>query len=200
MLDRPDIAAALGAAGLSRRPTSTTIPSTRCSNSRCRRLCADRLDYFLRDGLACGVVSREAADRILGTWRSRDRRIVMTDVAVAREAVRLFEVMNRDWWASATEAFIYNEFADALREGMRPRNPPPRRPDDRGRPRPGQARRGRHPVIASQARSIRHFRPESARADTRRASSPKARWLDPPVLIGHTVTPLSVLESQGPRR
>ena len=27
--------------------------------------------------------------------------------------------MNRDWWASPTEAFIYNEFADALREGFR---------------------------------------------------------------------------------
>ena len=27
--------------------------------------------------------------------------------------------MNRDWWASPTEAFIYNEFADALREGLR---------------------------------------------------------------------------------
>ena len=26
--------------------------------------------------------------------------------------------MNRDWWASPTEAFIYNEFADALREGI----------------------------------------------------------------------------------
>ena len=27
--------------------------------------------------------------------------------------------MNRDWWASPTEAYIYNEFADALREGFR---------------------------------------------------------------------------------
>ena len=27
--------------------------------------------------------------------------------------------MNRNWWASPTEAFIYNEFADALREGLR---------------------------------------------------------------------------------
>ena len=27
--------------------------------------------------------------------------------------------MNRQWWAGPVEAFIYNEFADALREGMR---------------------------------------------------------------------------------
>ena len=43
----------------------------------------------------------------------------MTDIDVAREAVALFEAMNRDWWAGPTEAFIYNEFADALREGFR---------------------------------------------------------------------------------
>ena len=48
-----------------------------------------------------------------------DSKIVLSDVDVAREAVALFERMNREWWAGPTEAFIYNEFADALREGMR---------------------------------------------------------------------------------
>ena len=38
---------------------------------------------------------------------------------MAREAVALFETMNREWWAGPVEAYIYNEFADALREGMR---------------------------------------------------------------------------------
>src|SRR5205807_666617 len=82
-------------------------------------LCADRLDYFLRDGLACGVVAPDAAARILAHVAVREARIVFTDITVAREAVALFDAMNRDWWAGPTEAFIYNEFADALREGMR---------------------------------------------------------------------------------
>ena len=47
-------------------------------------LCADRLDYFLRDGMACGVVSpggRRPHPRAPG--RVDDDRIIMTDVAVA---------------------------------------------------------------------------------------------------------------------
>ena len=45
--------------------------------------------------------------------------IVFTDATVAREAAERFSVMNRDWWASPTEAYIYNEFADAIREAFR---------------------------------------------------------------------------------
>ena len=82
-------------------------------------LCADRLDYFLRDGLACDVVKPDFIERILGCLAVVDQQIVLTDVAVAREATALFARMNRDWWASPIEAFIYNEFADALREGLR---------------------------------------------------------------------------------
>ena len=82
-------------------------------------LCADRLDYFLRDGLACGVVTTEFVQRMLGSLAVVDMRIVLRDVEVAREAASLFAMMNRDWWASPIEAFVYNEFADALREGLR---------------------------------------------------------------------------------
>lgn len=78
-------------------------------------LCADRLDYFLRDGMACQVVRRGDVARILGSVAVVDSMIVLDDPAAARLAVRLFEVMNRDWWASGVEAYIYNEFADALR-------------------------------------------------------------------------------------
>ena len=44
---------------------------------------------------------------------------MLRDIEVARQAAALFATMNREWWASPTEAFIYNEFADALREGLR---------------------------------------------------------------------------------
>ena len=98
--------------------TSTTIRDTPSWNapSPCS---ADRLDYFLRDGMACGVIVPSQVARILEHLTVIDQTIVMTDLAVAREAASLFEEMNRNWWASRTEAFIYNEFADALREGFR---------------------------------------------------------------------------------
>ena len=57
--------------------------------------------------------------QILGSLAVVDKKIVLRDIEVARQAAALFATMNREWWASATEAFIYNEFADALREGLR---------------------------------------------------------------------------------
>ncbi len=101
--------------------------------------------------------------------------------------------MNRDWWASDTEAFIYNEFADALREGL-----------DRGVIRPddlmteddlvlAKLDAADIPLINRKLESIRHFRPESVEGYTPRVV-PKARWLDPPVLIGQSVHPLSALQ------
>jgi uncharacterized protein len=193
MLDRPDLAGALGRLGYA--PAEFYDDSIYLMLERpLPSLCADRLDYFLRDGMACGVVSREAADRILAHLAVRDDRIVMTDVAVASEAAELFDVMNRDWWASDTEAFIYNEFADALRQGM-----------DRGVIRQDDLMTEDDLVLAKlyaadipsinrKLESIRHFRPESVEGYTPRVV-PKSRWLDPPVLIGESVHPLSALQA-----
>jgi uncharacterized protein len=193
MLDRPDLAAALGRLGYS--PAEFYDDSIYpLLEQPLPWLCADRLDYFLRDGMACGVVPKDAAGRILRHLAVAESRIVMTDVDVAREAVRLFEVMNRDWWASATEAFIYNEFADAIRAAL-----------DHGILVPddlmteddlvlAKLDAADVPLIHRKLDSIRHFRPASVQGYAPRVV-PKARWLDPPVRIGHSVNRLSVLES-----
>jgi HD superfamily phosphohydrolase len=194
MLDRTDLAAALGRLGYS--PAEFYDDSIYpLLEQPLPWLCADRLDYFLRDGMACGVVSRSDADRILQHLAVADSRIVMTDVQVARDAVRLFDVMNRDWWASDTEAFIYNEFADAVRGAL-----------DRGVLRPGDLMTEDDlvlakldaadiPLVTRKLDSIRHFRPEFAAGYLPRVI-PKARWLDPPVRVGHSVRSLSVLSSR----
>jgi hypothetical protein len=194
MLDRPDLATALGRLGY--KPGEFYDDSIYPLLERpLPWLCADRLDYFLRDGMACGVVSRDAADRILAHLAVADDLIVMTDAEVAREAAGLFEVMNRDWWASETEAFIYNEFADVIREALRLGI---LRPDDLMTEDDVVLARldaAAVPLINRKLHSIRHFRPESVSGYAPRVV-PKARWLDPPVLIGRTVTRLSALESK----
>ena len=81
-------------------------------------LCADRLDYFFRDSLACGVSRLEQACRFIAHLTVVDDTIAFTDAHGGPRGGRRFEVMNREWWASPTEAYIYNEFADALREGV----------------------------------------------------------------------------------
>src|SRR4051794_15752286 len=50
------------------------------------KLCADRLDYFFRDGLACGVLTVEEVDGIRSRLAVVDRTIVLTDRAPARLA------------------------------------------------------------------------------------------------------------------
>jgi HD superfamily phosphohydrolase len=157
-------------------------------------LCADRLDYFLRDGLACSVVTPHAAARILAHLGVQNNRIVLTDPRVAREAVALFEAMNRDWWASPTEAFIYNEFADAVREALRlgalelddlltEDSLVLAKLDAAG-----------SPLVTRKLDAIRHFRPDSAQGYSPRIV-PKERWLDPPVQFAGSVQPLSMLEA-----
>jgi uncharacterized protein len=78
-------------------------------------LCADRLDYFLRDGTACGVVRADFVAGVLGSLRVIDGKLALGSLDLARQAVALFETMNSRWWAGPVEAYIYNEFADALR-------------------------------------------------------------------------------------
>lgn len=153
-------------------------------------LCADRLDYFCRDGLACEVLDPEAVARLLAHVAVVDQTIVFTDVAVAREAVERFAVMNRDWWASPTEAYIYNEFADALREGFRLGA---LSTDDLFRDDAyvmARLQATGSPRIVATLEHIVHFNLERTHGYIARVT-PKLRWLDPPVAHDGRVRRLS---------
>jgi HD superfamily phosphohydrolase len=199
MLDRPDIARALARLGYSPREFYDDSVYSLLEQP-IPLLCADRLDYFLRDGLACGVVTSEFARRMLGCLKVVDKRIVLSDVAVAREATALFETMNREWWASPVEAFIYNEFADALKEGLRLGVLD--RDDFMTKDAFVLAKldASGSRKIARKLDTIRNFRPESARGYVPRIV-PKERWLDPPVQMNGSVQRLSGLTAKkGARR
>jgi HD superfamily phosphohydrolase len=181
-LDRPDLTAAL--AGLGFAPRDFYDDSIYPLLERpLPWLCADRLDYFLRDGLACGVVTPPVANRVLTHLAVVDSMIVLTQVDVAREVVELFGVMNRDWWASPTESYIYNEFADALREGFR--LGALRKSDLYG----DDAhvlellRAAQSSLIDEKLAHIAHFVPDRIAGYIPRVI-PKNRWLDPPVKVG----------------
>jgi uncharacterized protein len=194
MLDRPDIVDALSRLGYSPRDfyDDSIYPLL---EQPLPDLCADRMDYFLRDGRACGVVTPDAACRILDHTATREDRIILTDVVVAREAVALFEAMNRDWWASPTEAFIYNEFADALREGIRLgvlHLDDLMTEDDQVL---AKLESAHSPTIDRTLEAIRHFRPGLVVGYSPRIT-PKARWLDPLVQSGRSVERFSVLDGR----
>jgi uncharacterized protein len=81
-------------------------------------LCADRIDYFLRDGITCGEVGQPFVKAFLQQLVVVDGRIAMSSPALASEAVELFDRMNRHWWASHSESYIYNRFAEFLKTAM----------------------------------------------------------------------------------
>ncbi len=149
-------------------------------------LCADRLDYFFRDSLACGVTTSEEIRRYLDHLTVvGGRSIAFIDAQVAREATDRFAMMNRDWWASPTEAFIYNEFADALRAGF-----------DCGVLDEGaflsddqsvllKLQGSGNPSVLAKLNRVLHFRAELI-ADFEPKVRPKTRWIDPPVVVRPT--------------
>ena len=189
LLNRPDVRAALE--GLGFKPEQFYDDSVYPLLERpIPWLCADRLDYFMRDGLACDTVRPSQVERILENLTVVDSTIVLTDLELAREVAASFATMNEKWWAGPIEAFIYNEFADALREGFRAGiiTEDDLLTEDEHVLAKLDASGNR--LIAEKLRTIRHFRPETARGYEPKVI-PKTRWLDPPVLIGGTVRPLS---------
>jgi HD superfamily phosphohydrolase len=153
-------------------------------------LCADRVDYFFRDGLACDVMTLEEVESFRGHLRVVDRTIVVSDVAVARAIVAKYAVMNRDWWSGPTEAYIYNEFADALREAFRigALGEQDLLRDDAHVLARLQA--AASPLIARKLDHILRFDPHRVAEYIPRVI-PKTRWLDPPVLVGSAVRSVS---------
>src|SRR3954453_23439431 len=94
-LGRADIVAALGPLGFT--PEEFFDDSIyRLLERPLPWLCADRLDYFFRDGLACGAAAPGEVARFLDPLAVVDRPIVFTSAEVARRAAEVYTVMNRD--------------------------------------------------------------------------------------------------------
>ncbi|RUL88178.1 HD domain-containing protein [Tautonia sociabilis] len=192
-LERPDIVAALARLGF--EPGEFADDSVYPLLERpLPWLCADRLDYFFRDSLACGVSTPAIVSRLLPRLGVVDRTIVFTQADAAREATELFAVMNREWWASPTEAYIYNEFATVLRTAF-----------DRGvlveedlmaddAHVLARLRDSGDAMILDALSRIEHFDPDRVNGYVPRVV-PKVRWLDPPVKVGDSFVPLSKLEA-----
>ncbi len=178
-LRRPDIAQAIK--GLGYRPEDFFDDSIYpLLEQPLPALCADRLDYFFRDSLTCGVTTPEQITAYLASLAVVGSTIVFTDEAIARQVTAQFAIMNREWWASPTEAFIYNEFADALREAFRLgvlKKADLLTDDARVLEKLRAAKAGR---IGEKLQGILRFRPESVHGFKARVE-PKSRWLDPPV-------------------
>lgn len=156
-------------------------------------LCADRVDYFLRDSLATGVSTPMSVRRTLDALVIAEGTIALNDIEVARDLAARFAEMNRDWWASPTEAYVYNEFADALREGFRcgALCEQDLLGDDEAVL--SKLRDSGNPAIATKLDCVANFRVDRV-VNYRPRVAPKDRRIDPPVVVAGELRRLSELK------
>jgi len=143
-------------------------------------LCADRVDYFLRDGLACGELGKPFVDAFLRSLVVVNGRMALADLALAHTAVEHFAQMNSHWWASHSESFIYNRFADLLRQAMQAGviSEADLLTSDDEVIRQIESRGG--PGLNQSLEQIRRFCPSDLSGFVPKVV-PKHRWIDPPV-------------------
>jgi HD superfamily phosphohydrolase len=81
-------------------------------------LCADRLDYFLRDALDLNLATHAQVEAALANLHSHQGQIVVTDLAVARWLGETFIAADRASWANFREVGLYELAARAIRRGL----------------------------------------------------------------------------------
>ncbi|RMH01148.1 MAG: HD domain-containing protein [Chloroflexi bacterium] len=79
------------------------------------RLCADRLDYFLRDSLGLGLATKEDVRWVLPHLVVANGRIVTDDLEVARWLAYTYMQADDASWANFREVGLYELTAQALR-------------------------------------------------------------------------------------
>ncbi len=81
-------------------------------------LCADRLDYFLRDTLLLGINSLEDCQEVVGSLKVHDNMIMMDNVLVAKKAAHRFIETCQQFWASPLQAGSYTVMGGILKEAL----------------------------------------------------------------------------------
>ena len=82
------------------------------------RLCADRIDYFLRDAQGLGLATAVHIQNALNHLTVADGRIVTDDIEAARWLGDTFMAADDASWANFREVGLYEVTAQAIRRGL----------------------------------------------------------------------------------
>ncbi|MEW5985925.1 MAG: HD domain-containing protein [Chloroflexota bacterium] len=81
-------------------------------------LCADRLDYFLRDSVDLGLSTAADVERVLAHLVVHDGRIVIDDLPTARWLAETYIAADDASWASFYEVGLYEVAAQAIKTAL----------------------------------------------------------------------------------
>jgi HD superfamily phosphohydrolase len=161
------------------------------------RLCADRIDYGLRDAVGLGLLELDEARTLLERLTLFQGRVVMDDIGAARRFAEVYLRCDERLWSNLRDVGLYELTARALRRGLEV----------------GAVQRGHLWTTDEElwARLWAHPDPELRRLlglvsgqttfllDPRRPDfhiRPKARTVDPEVQRGAAVRPLSEVDAE----
>ena len=82
------------------------------------KLCADRLDYFLRDARDLGVATDDDVSLCLNSLKNFNGRIVVDNLDAARWLGYTFIKADQNSWANFREVGLYELAARAIRRGL----------------------------------------------------------------------------------
>lgn len=82
-------------------------------------ICADRIDYALRDGLHLQILSKQQVNQILKSIKVFNREFVFTDTASAFTYSHNFYLLNLMFYGSAVEAYFNNDFANLVKYAVK---------------------------------------------------------------------------------
>ena len=78
-------------------------------------LCADRIDYFLRDSKSYGGWDVE---KFVESLTTHERMFVLDDPEIAVEFAEKYAEADEEWWANPKEVVVIKIFAQALRKAI----------------------------------------------------------------------------------
>jgi uncharacterized protein len=81
-------------------------------------ICADRIDYTIRDGLHLQLLSMQEAKLILAGLTVEDNEFVFTNVEAAFKYAFTLFLLNKQYYGSATEAHFNNDFGGLVKLAM----------------------------------------------------------------------------------
>ncbi|MFC1787992.1 HD domain-containing protein [Patescibacteria group bacterium] len=82
-------------------------------------LCADRIDYFLRDAVASHEVTKDQARNFLDKFKIVENKWVLSDYQTAKQYAELFTKMNQTYWSGFTTATMHLAVGQCLGYALR---------------------------------------------------------------------------------
>ncbi len=81
-------------------------------------ICADRIDYTLRDGVSYGELTIREAKEILSSLSTVNGRWIFADFAHARNFAQFYNKLNGDYWAGIESAVMFHTVGEYIAHAL----------------------------------------------------------------------------------